>query len=246
MRWNGIGNAQIANYAEPNSTGAGVDGAPLLRTSGGVTFQSTDKGVTWTPIAAVQDLAAAAAARAAGTATGQKQAALYANLNNIDTFTGDVDALLNHPGFSEVYGASSIFDPRNFVRGTDAHGAAALREKLTSRSFLTSIQAMRGMGALSNQEGAKVETALTAALKPGLGDVEAVQRLGELKTTIANLRSVAEQEANATENALVPPSGAGGGHAFNTEAEAEAAAAAQGWTDPTQITIGGRAATWTP
>jgi hypothetical protein len=202
---NDIGQAQIQNYREqPATSGAGVPGKPLVRSSPVGPVQSTDGGVTWNPVLDNSDVAAYNAARTAGGATGQKQAALYANLNNIDTFTGDVDALLQHPGFAEIYGMSSVLDPRNLIRGTDAQGAAALRDKLNSRAFLVSIQSMRGMGQLSNQEGAKVETALTAALKPGLGDMEATQRLGELKTAIANLRRVAEQEASATENALTP------------------------------------------
>ncbi len=240
---NPVGEAQIANYREPNSQAAAgaAAGQPLVRSSPLGPVQSTDGGRTWAPVLNNRDVADFNAARTAGAATGQKQAALYANLNTIDTFKADVDQLLTHPGFSAIFGASTL-NPLNYIPGTDAQGAMALRDKLNSRSFLVSIQAMRGMGALSNAEGAKVETALTAALKPGLKDDEAVLRLGELKVAIDNLRTVALQEANATENALTPPGAVPGGQprAFASEAEAVAAGVRPG----ERVIIGGVAGTW--
>lgn len=222
---------------------AATGGAPLIRSSPIGPVQSTDGGRTWAPVIDNRAVADYNAARTAGAATGPKQAALPANLNNLNAFESTIDDLLAHPGFNTIYGMSSIADPRNYIRGTDAQGANALRDQLNSRAFLASIQQMRGMGQLSNQEGAKVETALTAALKPGLSDDEAVLRFGELKQAIANLKTVAQQEAGATENVLTPPGAApapGAPRSFNSEAEAAAAGLVPG----TRVTIGGVAGTW--
>ncbi len=237
---NPIGAAQIANYQEPNSAGAAgaATGAPLIRSSPIGPVQSTDGGRTWTPVLQNRDVADFNAARTAGAATGPKQAALPAALNNLQAFEGTVDDLLKHPGFNAIYGLSS-WNPFNAVPGADAQGASALRDQLNSRAFLASIQQMRGMGQLSNQEGAKVETALTAALKPGLGDEEAVRLLGELKLAITNLKNVATQEANATENVLTGPGGAQP-RSFPNEAAATTAGVRPG----ERVIIGGVAGTW--
>jgi hypothetical protein len=75
-----------------------------------------------------------------------------------------VDKIRQHKG---RYSSIGKFDPRRVVPGTDEYDFDQELVTLKSKQFLASIQNMRGMGALSDAEGRKVESAL-AALNPGM------------------------------------------------------------------------------
>jgi hypothetical protein len=75
-----------------------------------------------------------------------------------------VDKIRNHPG---RYSSVGKFDPRRIVPGSDEYNFDEQLTTLKSKQFLATIQNMRGLGALSDAEGKKVESAL-AALNPGM------------------------------------------------------------------------------
>lgn len=266
-----LGQAEIAKRNAEAAKAATTASGTLFKTSAGVAYQSNDGGTTWTAIGDPSVIAANAAARAGGAATGTKQAGLEGSLNTLNEFrtlitnlAGDEqNGIPRHGGFNTIYGMSSLLAPTNYLRGTEAQGAKALREQMASRAFLSSIQQMKGMGALSNAEGAKVETALTRALQPGLSEADAMQAFADLRTSLDNLERVARQEAAAVPSAIqtpnqvaaapaAPPSGGGRGNgpppvvlnSFATEAEAEAAAAAGRLRPGTRISVGGVSGVW--
>jgi hypothetical protein len=93
-----------------------------------------------------------------------------------DSSIAVVDKLLAHPGRASGTGLSSKLDPRNYTPGTDAYDFQRELESFDSVLFLSNIEKMKGMGALSNAEGAKVSAA-AGAIKPGMKDTTFVNNL---------------------------------------------------------------------
>ncbi len=73
-----------------------------------------------------------------------------------DSTLNTVDQLINHEGLDAAVGGSSIFPT---VAGSDAANFEAKLEQLKSQQFLTEIQKMKGLGALSENEGKKLGAA---------------------------------------------------------------------------------------
>lgn len=69
---------------------------------------------------------------------------------------GLIDKLRKHPGFSSAVGVSLT---PGFVPATDRKGAEAIIDQLKGHAFLNAIQQLRGLGALSDAEGAKLQQA---------------------------------------------------------------------------------------
>lgn len=109
-----------------------------------------------------------------------------------------VDKLLAHPGRSAGTGLSSKVDPRNYVPGTDAYDFQRELESFDSVLFLSNIEKMKGMGALSNAEGARVSAA-AGAIKPGMQDKTFVNNLNIIKE---ELRKAKDRIENG--NLLLP------------------------------------------
>jgi hypothetical protein len=104
----------------------------------------------------------------------------------IDSSITTIDTLLNHPGRKMATGASS-YNPTNLVRGTDAYDFNRELESFDSKLFLSNIQFMKGMGALSNAEGAKVSAA-AGAIKPGMSEKSFARNLQVIKDTLAKAK----------------------------------------------------------
>jgi hypothetical protein len=96
-------------------------------------------------------------------------------------FINVLTKLENHPGFDSVFGYSIPFHKN--IPGTDAAGAYALFQQIEGKGFLESIQAMKGMGALSNAEGEKVSSAYLG-ITTNMAEKEVKKRITELKTDI--------------------------------------------------------------
>lgn len=99
-----------------------------------------------------------------------------------------IDKLRRHPGFEGAVGMSLT---PGFMPATDRKGAEAIVEQLKGQAFLNAIQQLRGLGALSDAEGAKLQQAAARLdtnqsekdFKVALSDYEgiikdAVKRLG--------------------------------------------------------------------
>ncbi|CUY08018.1 phage DNA ejection protein [Serratia marcescens] len=68
--------------------------------------------------------------------------------------------VLDSPGFNGYFGVNLNPLSNRFIPGTDAADTSALVDTLKSQGFMSGIQQMRGLGALSNAEGQKVMDAI--------------------------------------------------------------------------------------
>lgn len=141
---------------------------------------------------------AAAVQSAKTTATTQAKLAnaLPGVVESLDTFQSGIDAFLASDGFDMVYGksgaAAKLMGP---VAPEEYRNARALLDNLRGEAFQNSVQKMRGLGALSNAEGEKVQVALTAALEENQDEKQAAQSFRLLKQRLDRFRRVAELEA---------------------------------------------------
>lgn len=118
-----------------------------------------------------------------------REAEVEAAQKESDTITGTlgtIDKILKSDGLSGFSGLDSF---RRMVPGTEAANVAAYIEQLQSQNFLTAVEQMKGMGALSENEGKKLSSAV-AALSPSMSD-EAVKR--ELESIRAQLSGALEK-----------------------------------------------------
>ena len=92
-----------------------------------------------------------------------------------------VERLRTHPG--RATGLTAALRPTQLVPGTDAYDFNQQIEVLKSQSFLASVQAMRGLGALSNAEGARIESAI-AKINPNMSAKEFETALNDINTTM--------------------------------------------------------------
>ncbi|QZN97778.1 phage DNA ejection protein [Symbiopectobacterium purcellii] len=82
---------------------------------------------------------------------------------SMDTMSRTIDTankVLNSPGFTGYFGVNLMPGTNRWIPGTDAADTSALVDTLKSQGFMSGIQQMRGMGALSNAEGQKVMDAI--------------------------------------------------------------------------------------
>lgn len=243
-------NRELA-YEILRNTSANVDvgGVPAVRTGNpfhNQTVPTRPATPTLTPLATPEQTAA----NAAGIAGGKKEAELRTEANvslpdtlaNVDKLKTSVQGLLQEPGFDTIYGARAGTDTGKAITGLfsqDSANAQARLGNIDAQTFGVTIQQMRGLGQLSNQEGLKVTNAFTRANNTRLSPEEAKAAWGEVLHYLDLAAGRAQQKATG-----IPPSGGGSGGAapaaFNTEAEAAAAGLAPG----TRITIGGVPGTW--
>jgi hypothetical protein len=75
-------------------------------------------------------------------------------LSTLDNTISGAERLLSHPGLEAATGATSIF--MGSIPGTEAREFTGLVETLKSQTFLAEVEKMKGMGALSENEGKKI------------------------------------------------------------------------------------------
>ncbi len=109
----------------------------------------------------------------------QKEAA---KAERYDTVASQVDSadraiktaqsIINSPGFTGYFGTNiNVFSSR-WIPGTDAADTSSMVDTLKSQGFMSGIQQMRGMGALSDAEGRKVMDAI-GSLDSGMSEKQA-------------------------------------------------------------------------
>jgi hypothetical protein len=100
-------------------------------------------------------------------------------LDAFDRAIGTANNLLRHPGLSSAVGVKGVTGGLLggwVVPGTNAADFVTELDTMKSQVFLPMVQSMKGMGALSNAEGAK----LTAAI----GNLDARQSEGQFKKSL--------------------------------------------------------------
>ena len=82
---------------------------------------------------------------------------------SMDTMNRTIETankVLNSPGFTGYFGVNLVPGTNRWVPGTDAADTGAMVDTLKSQGFMSGIQQMRGLGALSNMEGQRVMDAI--------------------------------------------------------------------------------------
>lgn len=124
-----------------------------------------------------------AEAKALGEASGAATAAAPSDIAIADRTLEYIDEVRNHPGRGAGTGATSVF---NVIPGTSGRDFQNRVDQLKSGAFLTAIDDLRGMGALSNAEGQTATAAITrmdtttseAEFNAALDDYESTVKLG--------------------------------------------------------------------
>ncbi|MEQ1967269.1 phage DNA ejection protein [Xenorhabdus nematophila] len=106
-------------------------------------------------------------------------AAYEASQRSIDA----ADRIMNSPGFTGYFGTNINPFSSRWIPGTDAADTQAQVETLGSQIFLSMVSQMKGMGALSNAEGAKLQAAI-GSLSSSMSEKEAKRSLSEIKNTL--------------------------------------------------------------
>lgn len=150
-----------------------------------------------------------AQAKAEGTARGQQIAAAPGKIDKVDAFLTDVQGFLDDPGFNDVYGKTgSAYEIAGRLAPAQYQQARGRLNTLDAQTFGLAIEQMKGLGALSNAEGQKVQAAFTRATNPLIDEDDArvaweevVNRMNRAKTKAATLQ----------ESAILPQPGPAGG-----------------------------------
>lgn len=79
---------------------------------------------------------------------------------SFDSALDTLNTIANHPGKKAAVGFGGA--QLSMIPGTDAAGFAAQLETFKAQTFLPQVQALKGMGALSDAEGRKLEAAVGA------------------------------------------------------------------------------------
>ncbi|EHJ6101517.1 DNA transfer protein [Escherichia coli] len=101
-----------------------------------------------------------------------KADAYNSGMDNLSRMIDTATKVLNSPGFTGYFGTNLNPLSSRFIPGTEAADTETLVDTLKSQGFLSGIQQMKGMGALSNAEGQKVMDAI-GSLSPNQSEKSA-------------------------------------------------------------------------
>lgn len=101
-------------------------------------------------------------------------------INGVGETIATVDRLLAGDGLESAAGASNMFPT---IAGSKAANFEATLETLQSQAFLSQVQKMKGMGALSENEGKKLGSAI-GALNLSMSDKALRAELGRIRDTL--------------------------------------------------------------
>lgn len=103
----------------------------------------------------------------------------------IDNTKQTIKNILSSPGLDMATGATSLVSA---IPGTEAKDTAALVDTLKSQAFMSEIQKMKGLGALSENEGKKVADAL-GSLDLGQSKTQFTKTLGTIQEILDKTKS---------------------------------------------------------
>lgn len=159
------------------------------------------------PSTVATNTAVGAQAKAEGTALGGQTAAAPGKIDKAETLLSNVDALLKDPGFDSLYGKSgAALDVLGPMAPADYRQAKGRLGTIDAETFGLAIEQMKGLGALSNAEGQKVQAAFTRATNPQLDEDDARVAWGELQI---RLNKAVDKARALAKNAILPQPGAG-------------------------------------
>ncbi len=107
-----------------------------------------------------------------------------------------LDQLEKHPGFNGLFGVGI---GAGMIPGTDASDAKTVFNQIKGSGFLEAVQALKGMGALTEIEGQKATDAFLG-LDPKMSEESARRQIQEIKNSVREGMKRAQGIINATEN----------------------------------------------
>jgi hypothetical protein len=106
------------------------------------------------------------------------------DIATFDNTLSTIDQLISHEGLESAVGTSSMFPT---MAGSEAANFEAKLEQLKGQQFLTEVTKMKGMGALSENEGKKIAAA-AAALDLGMSEDAFKKELKYIQDTMKKAR----------------------------------------------------------
>jgi hypothetical protein len=143
-----------------------------------------------------------------------KEVAGKGALATFDRAIDTIDEIKNSSGFSAAVGVPG---PSSYLPGTAAKETQGLIESLKSQAFLAEVEKMKGLGALTEREGAALTSAVgslqldmpEAAFKRSLDRIEDYFRAG--KSRISEKYNVQPEQQPTIRNSAAAPQGAQSG-----------------------------------
>lgn len=178
-------------FAAPGMSTAQQPPMPLTPSRGVdvVGSQMYDKA-TGSPVRNVgPNLAEAEKQKAIGDAAGKATASAPSDIMGADTALELVNSLRNDPNRQMGTGLSSVF---NVIPGTPGYDFSTKVDQAKGGAFLTAIQQLRGMGALSNAEGQTATTAVTR-MQTATSEGEFMAALDDYEKIVRRGRTMAMQ-----------------------------------------------------
>jgi len=127
----------------------------------------------------------------------EMQQSMAAAKDKSDRFIAALEKLKSHKGFSRLFGATWLSPS---IGGTKGAGAKALFRQVEAMGFMEAIKDMKGLGALSDSEGARASIAFTG-LDPDMPEEDAIAQINEV------IDVVKLGKERITGNKLVNPDG---------------------------------------
>ncbi len=153
-----------------------------------------------------KDVSGAAKAREMGEAEGQAAVNLPTTIATAETALKTIKQMEEHPG-KKSWGALGVGAMLPDMPGTATRGFAALVDQVKGQNFMTAFQALKGAGAITEQEGAKAERA-QARLDRAQSEADFDVAVKDLKEVITAGMERARQKAGkgspAASTATVP------------------------------------------
>jgi hypothetical protein len=120
-------------------------------------------------------------------------------VSSFDSALDTLDTISKHPGKKAAVGFGGA--QLSMIPGTDAAGFAAQLETFKAQTFLPQVQALKGMGALSDAEGKKL-TAAVGALSQSMKQSEFDAQVAKIKRDLEAARS---RVGTSMQNAPIAP-----------------------------------------
>lgn len=170
------GNVLRSDVAGPQTTKAEKDEriVPIMGADGKPKYVRESQAVgqsPFTPRTLAQETAEAAATQA----NAQREIDTQSALDNIGE-------LIAHPGRKAATGKSSFV---RIVPGTDAYDFNAKLDTFKAQTFIPMVSALKGMGALSDAEGKRLQAAV-GALDPSMSEEAFVRELEKVAGTLTS------------------------------------------------------------
>lgn len=150
---------------------------------------------------------------ALGTSQGQGAAAAQGDISNAETALNILDQIETSPELPWATGRSAAMGMNNPIVAPGRFGFQNLVDQAKSGAFLSAIQQMRGMGALSNAEG-QVATAAITRMDTALSEADFRKALADYRAVIqtgldrAKGRVGMQPNVNAPASTIPQPGGA--------------------------------------